>query len=131
MSLTTRILAILLLLATVATGLAVRYGRQESARAIQAEQHLALAVQAQEQLGAALEASQRGLEAIQHERLAQEATTRAAARTGGQIRHEGEARSQAVLLAPAPDVKAGDTRDLVRWASAQAQALNRRLEVPQ
>lgn len=130
MSLTTRTLALLLLLATVAASLAVRYGRHEAARAIQAEQRLALAVQAQAGLQAALEAEQRGMEALRSERRAQEAQLRTADRTGGQLRHDGEARAQAVLLAPAPDVQNGDTRDLVRWASAQAQDLNRRLEVP-
>lgn len=130
MSLTTRILAILLALATATAGLALRYGRHEAARAIQAEQHLALAVQAQGQLQAALEAEQRGMEALRGERRAQEAQLRSADRTGAQVRHEGEARTQAVLLAPAPDVQNGDTRDLVRWASAQAQDLNHRLEVP-
>ncbi len=130
MSLTTRTLALLLLLATVAAGLAFLYGRHEAARAVQAEQRLALAVQAQGQLTAALETEQRGIEALRGERRAQEAQLRTADRSGAQTRHEGEARAQAVLLAPAPEVQHGNTRDLVRWASTQAQDLNRRLEVP-
>lgn len=130
MNFTTRILAILLALATAAGGLAIRYGRHEAARAVQTEQRLALSIQAQGQLKAALEAEQRGMEALRSERRAQEAQLRTADRTGAQTRHEGEARAQAVLLAPAPDVQNGDTRDLVRWATARAQDLNHRLEVP-
>lgn len=130
MSLTTRILAVLLALATAAAGLAARYGRHEATRAIQAEQRLALAVQAQGQLQAALEAEQRGMDALRSERQAQDARLRQAEAAAGQARREGEARVQALLLAPAPEVQGGDTRDLVRWASAQAQDLNHRLEGP-
>jgi Flp pilus assembly protein TadB len=128
MSLTTRILAILLALATTAAGLAIRYGRHESARATQAEQRLALAVQAQEQLQAALEASQRGQEALRGERQAQDTRLRQAEGAAAQARREGEARVQALLMAAPPEPQGGDTRDLVRWATAQAQGLNHRLE---
>ncbi len=130
MSLTTRILAILLALATAAGGLALRYGRHEATRATQAEQRLALAIQAQEELKAALAAQERGLAALRQERQAQETRLRLADQAGGKARQAGEARAQAVLLAPAPEVRDGDARDLVHWAAAQAQGLNRRLEVP-
>lgn len=130
MSLLTRILAILLAFVTLGGGLAVGYGRREAARAVRAEQRLALADQAAANLKAALEGEQRGMEALRKERQAQEAQLRAADRSAAQARREGDARAQAVLLAPTPDVQAGDTRDLVRWASAQAQDLNRRMEGP-
>lgn len=130
MSPTTRTLALLLQLAMVVAVLAVLYGRREASRAIRAEQRLALANQAAANLKAALEAEQRGMEVLRKERQAQEAQLRAADRSAAQARREGDARAQAVLLAPAPDVQAGDTRDLVRWASAQAQDLNRRMEGP-
>lgn len=130
MSLTTRILAILLALATAAAGMALRYGRHEAARATQAEQSLALAVQAQGQLKAALEAEQRDLEALRGERQAQDTRLRQAESTAAQARREGEARVQALLMASAPEPKGDDTRDLVRWASTQVRDLNHRLEVP-
>lgn len=131
MSPTTRTLALLLLLATVSAGLAVGYGRREAARAIQAEQRLALSNQAQVELRAALEAQQRGLEALQAERQAQAARLRGAEAAAAQARREGEARVQALLMASAPEPQGNDTRDLVRWATTQAQDLSRRLdEVP-
>lgn len=130
MSLTTRTLALLLLLATIAASLAVGYGRREAARARRAEQGLAVALQAQAGLKAALEAQERGLAALRQDRQAQEARLRLADQAGGQARQAGEARAQAVLLAPAPEVRDGDARDLIRWAATQAQDLNRRLEAP-
>lgn len=130
MSLMTRILALLLALATAAGGLALRYGRHEAARAIQAEQRLALALQAQAQLQAALEAEQRGLEALRSERQAQDARLRGAEAAAAQARREGEARVQALLMAPLPEPKGEDTRDQVRWAAARAQDLDRRMEAP-
>lgn len=130
MSLATRILAILLALATAAAGLALQYGRHEAARAIQAEQRLALAIQAQGQLKATLEAEQRGLEALRGERQAQAAQVRQAEAAAAQARRAGEARVQALLMASAPEPKGDDNRDLVHWAAAQTRDLSRRLEVP-
>jgi len=130
MSLLTRVLAILLAIVTIGGGLALGYGRREAERAIQAEQRLVLANQAAANLKSALEAEQRGMEALREERRVQEAQLRAAASSAAQVRREGDARAHAVLLAPAPEVQAGDTRDLVRWAAIQARDLNRRLEVP-
>lgn len=127
MSLLTRVLAILLALASLAGGLALRYGRHEAARALQAEQRLAMAIEAQAGLQVALETQQHGMAALRSERQAQESRLRTADHAGAQARRAGEARTQAVLMAPAPE----DPQSLVRWAAAQTQSLNHRLESPQ
>jgi len=113
------------LLALLSGGLGI-YGRHQALRANQAERALALSDQARAELAAELKVQAAAVDELRAAGEIQARRLREAGDEAGKIRREGEARVQHLLMAPAPQ----DPQELATWAAAQAQDLNRRLEVP-
>lgn len=114
------------LLVLLLIGAAVGYGRFQRARALRAEAALAQALQVQASLQAALTEQTAAVGRLRREGEAMAQRVAAGAASAAQVRSQGEARVQQILLKEAPV----NDEALARWAAQEARSLPTRLEEP-
>lgn len=116
----------LALLAALALG-GLGYGRHEAGRAQAAARQLAAAQGALAALQARVSEQNAAVETLQRQGREAAARVDAAQTSATRIRRGGEVKAQGLLVtqaAPLPEPA------LIRWATAEAQDLSRRLEAP-